>query len=98
MDHAHALPIPPNALADDSALELARIWAANGRQEVTLATGLWDDPAAWGMMLVDLARHVAIAYEAAGYMRKGAALKRIKAGFDAEWGHPTDKPKGGLAH
>jgi hypothetical protein len=60
------LPIPELALGDDNARELVRVWAAHGAQHVSLATGLWKDPAAWGIMLVDLARHVAKAYQSAG--------------------------------
>ncbi|HVY39372.1 MAG TPA: DUF5076 domain-containing protein [Polyangia bacterium] len=88
------LPVPPEALADESARELARVWAARGRQHVSLEVGLWSDPAAWGVFLVDLATHVANAYqEQEGYDRK-AALERIRQGFDAEWGDPTSTPSG----
>ena len=44
-------------------MEVARIWAAHGRQHVHIRTGLWEDPGAWGIMLVDLARHAANIYE-----------------------------------
>jgi len=36
---------------------------AKGRQHISLATAVWDDPASWGIMLVDLAKHIAIAYQ-----------------------------------
>lgn len=45
-----------------SPVELVRVWAAEGKQHVTIRADIWNDPAAWGMMLVDLARHVASAY------------------------------------
>ena len=90
------LPIPPAAQDDPRSIELARIWAAGGRQHVTLATGLWNDPAGWGIMLVDLARHVASAYHQAEGRPVAATLARIKQGFDAEWGNATDSPSGRL--
>ncbi len=94
--HPRQLPIPSDAASDDSAIELARIWAAGGKQHVALATGLWKDPAAWGMMLVDLAHHVARAYEQTAGITQEAALTRIREGFDAEWSAPTDTPSGKL--
>jgi len=88
------LPKPPSVVDDEKARELVRVWAAHGRQHVTIATGLWDDPAAWGMMLVDLAKHVADAYEQQSQRNYQDSLRRIKAGFDAEWSHATDTPTG----
>jgi hypothetical protein len=90
----HALIIPPAAETDPKARELARIWAAGGKLHVSLGTGLWEDPFAWGMMLVDLAKHAANAYELDGKLSSSEALRRIKAGFKAEWEHATDEPFG----
>ena len=90
------LPVPPAAVADESATELARAWAAQGRQHVSLAAEAWEDPAAWGIMLVDLARHVARAYEQTQGQTFESALARIREGFDAEWESPTDEPTGGV--
>lgn len=92
----HSLLIPPAAESDPNARELLRVWAANGKQHVTLATGLWDDPAAWGIMLVDLAKHVANAYELDGKFSSIDALRRIKAGLKVEWENATDEPFGEL--
>lgn len=51
MPKKHELPIPGPAQRDDSAQEIVRVWAAAGAQHVALATGLWHDPAAWGILL-----------------------------------------------
>lgn len=88
------LPIPPAAARAASALEIARVWAADGGQHVSLATGLWPDPAAWGLVLVDLARHAARAYAESGGPDATAVLSRIRQAFDAEWSSPTDEPTG----
>jgi ureidoglycolate hydrolase len=87
------LTIPPVAKEDPDAFEITRIWIAQGNQHVTIHTGIWEDPAAWGMFLVDLAKHIAIAYERDGQLDRVQVLKRIKEGFDAEWESPTDEPK-----
>ena len=88
------LPIPAGAADDDRAIELLRVWAAKGKQHVTLATELWNDPASWGIMLVDSAKHIANAYEQITGESQDGALARIKAGFDAEWQRATDTPRG----
>jgi Domain of unknown function (DUF5076) len=84
------LPIPAVVDAADRATEMVRIWLVDGDQCVVLSPNLWPDPAAWGLMLVDLARHVSKAYGAQG-QDPSKVLKRIREAFDAEWGHPTDK-------
>ena len=94
--HANELPIPPKASGSPDARELARVWAAAGAQHVSLATGLWEDPAGWGLMLVDLMKHVANAYHQSSGQDQVEILARIKEGFDAEWKSATDQPDGGL--
>jgi hypothetical protein len=83
------LPIPDVVLTASKKAEMARIWIADGDQVVTLSPRLWDDPGEWGLMLVDVAKHVARAYESKG-LRQGATLERIRAAMDAEWSSPTD--------
>ena len=90
------LPVPEAADSDRGAREIVRVWAAGGKQHVSLAANLWDDPAAWGLMLVDLARHVANAYEERGIGTRERTLERIWAGVEAERAHPTDTPTGSL--
>lgn len=96
--HSHELPIPTAALKDAKARELVRVWAASGKQHLSLATGLWDDPAAWGVMLVDLARHLARAYEQTHGMEPDKTLARIREGIDAEWSEDTDAERTGGLH
>jgi len=90
------LQIPEAAVAVSDAVEILRIWIADGSQHVSLRTGVWDDPAAWGLMLADLARHVANAYAAAG-MDRAEALRRVYQGLQVEMQSPTDEPTGGIA-
>jgi hypothetical protein len=83
---------PPPLANSRDAVEVLRVWSApNDVQQVALRTN-WSDPAVWGLLLVDLARHAARAYERSG--RDAAlVLARIREGFDAEWSHPTDTPR-----
>ena len=95
-EHSGQLDIPPHAKAHEDAVEIARIWAAAGKQDVVLRTGIWKDPAAWGLMLVDLAKHIANGYAQAEGRDRAEVLERIKAGLDAEWSAATDKPTGSV--
>ncbi len=92
--NSNQLPIPPVAATDQSALELVRVWAAKGAQHVSINPHVWKDPAAWGVMLVDLAKHISNAYSQTQDISFDAALSRIREGFDAEWRSPTDRPRG----
>lgn len=94
--NANELPIPRDAESDSKAMELLRVWAAHGSQHVSLATNVWDDPAAWGIMLVDLAKHIALAYGETTERNCAETLARIKEGFDAEWETATDEPYSGI--
>jgi hypothetical protein len=74
-----------------SAFEVLRVWAgSNQPQQVSLRT-TWPDPAAWGLMLVDIARHASKAYADGDAIRGQEVLARIKQAFDAEWQAPTDE-------
>ncbi len=90
------LKIPPATATDPAAIEILRVWAAHGAQHVSLASGLWDNPFSWGIMLVDLAKHVANAYMLARGLDYDHTLAAIRSGFEAEWNHATDNPHGEL--
>jgi hypothetical protein len=83
---------PPMATTNARAVEILRVWAApDGPQQVTLRT-CWEEAGVWGLMLVDVARHAAQAYEREGRDPR-QVLERIRQAFDAEWAFPTDAPK-----
>ena len=87
------LLIPDAVIADPKSFEILRVWIANKSQQVSIRTDTWNDPAAWGIMLADLAGHIANAFAEKG-MPRDQALKRIRAGLEAELNHPTDRPTG----
>ena len=84
-----ALDPPPIAFTESQSVEFLRIWAdPRGGQQFSLSP-VWKDPGAWGLLLVDLARHAAEMYGREGRDRD-ATLRRIREMFDAEWVTPTD--------
>jgi hypothetical protein len=96
MAQSDQLQIPDSARRDPKSFELLRVWVANKGQHVSLRTGVWKDPAAWGVMLSDLMQHIANSYHQDEGFERAKTLQRIKAGLDAELASPTDHPTGGL--
>lgn len=92
---AKFLEPPPAASRDKASFELLRVWVAEQGQHVSLRTGAWEDPFAWGIVLADLARHIVNA-EAMNNaeLDQDAFLERMLEGFEAEIESPTDEPEG----
>jgi hypothetical protein len=85
------LELPPIATSNGQSFEVLRVWTAPGHtQEVVLKT-TWKDPATWGLMLADIARHAANAYANEGHDR-AEVLAQIRQLMDAEFSDPTDEP------
>lgn len=79
------LAIPALAAKDPRSFELLRVWIAQGSQAITLQPGIWQDPAAWGIMLADLARNIVTVHvEADPDLDTEAFLAAMLEGFDTE--------------
>ena len=89
------LSIPPVAQRDKASFEVLRVWIAEQGQHVSIRSGAWEDPFAWGIVLADLARHIV---NAESIHRKNfdedAFFERMLEGFRAEIESPTDDPEG----
>ena len=90
------LDIPEKARKDKGSAELMRVWVTppDGAIHVVVKTGVWPDPAAYGIVLADLARHIANGFNQTQGMNVDVAVKRVVEGFSAEIGSPTDVPTG----
>jgi len=90
-----SLAIPPAAQRDRASFEVMRVWIAEKGQHVSIQSGAWEDPFAWGIVLADLARHIAHAHEMQDKkVDPEAFLERLLEGFQAEIDDPTDEPEG----
>jgi hypothetical protein len=99
MGSEKVLSIPPVAQRDKASFEVLRVWIAEQGQHVSIRSGAWDDPFAWGIVLADLARHIALAHEMQDQkIDKQAFLERLLEGFSAEIDSPTDEPEGEVTH
>lgn len=82
------LGVPPDA-QEIGGDEILRAFIVDRGLSISIQRA-FDDPATWGLLLVDLARHVARIFEAETGMSEEEALQEIRAVFDAEWDRPTD--------
>ena len=87
-----SLDPPPISKSNPKSVEVLRVWTAPGSPQQLVIQVTWKDPAAWGLMLADIARHAARAYGEQG-QNPEKAYNRIIETFQAELKHPTDKPK-----
>lgn len=94
MADSDQLLIPDAAKKDPQSFEVLRVWVANKGQHVSLRVAVWSDPAAWGIMLADLAGHLANSYQQDAGLDRPKTLQRIKDAWDAEFSSPTDEPSG----
>jgi hypothetical protein len=90
----NALVIPETAIKDPQSTEMLRAWVAQKALHCSLRIGVWKEPAAWGILLADVARHVANAHQEADGRDRATTLAAIRKLFNAELDKPTDEPKG----
>lgn len=92
-------PIPPAAKQDENAVEMLRVWVAQHKLHCSIKIGMYremniDEEFAWGTILADAARHIAMALTSEIHDGESTALKRIQAQFNAELAAPSSKASG----
>jgi hypothetical protein len=93
MAEFNELPIPVPAKQDPRSFEILRVWMTQTGQYVILKPGATQDPAGWGLVLADVMRHIANAYEQVEGRDRSRTFERIRAGLEAELSSPTDRPR-----
>ncbi len=83
-----ALVIPPTAL-EKGGVEVLRAAIVDGGLHVAIRRA-FDDPEAWGMLIADIARHVARIYATETNMSEDDVLERVRNIFEAEMDAPSD--------
>lgn len=90
-----ARAVPPAALRDANAVELARVWIAEHGLHCSLKSGLYAkegvvmETTAWGIILADMAGHVADALSAEGMGPRAVLYDAIVGSFNVEATMPT---------
>jgi len=83
-----ALHVPPAAM-EQGGVEVLRAVIVDGGLHVSLRRA-FDDPEAWGMLIADVARHIARIYATEKKMTEDETIARIRAIFESEMDSPAD--------
>lgn len=81
-------PIPEAALEDANSVEMLRVWIASRKLHCSMKVGMYKETSnvaeekAWGVILADVARHLARALEAGYGMDERLVLNEIKKNFN----------------
>lgn len=81
--------MPPDVIGRDEAVEVLRAFVIDGGLSISFMRA-FEDPGTWGVLLVDIARHAARAYQNEGVASEAEALRAIREMFEAEIATPTD--------
>ncbi len=96
MAEAHELPVPDEAHDAGAAHELVRGWLIDNRLVCSLFPTAFENPAVWGVLLADVAHHIASALVESEGANRGAVLAAIRRAFEVEMRTPTDEHTGGF--
>jgi Domain of unknown function (DUF5076) len=97
---AGELIIPPAALADERAVEMLRVWVAEGGLHCALKIGHWrrhrgvDEDQAWGKVLADAIRHIANALHDEHGTAPEETIGRLLKSLEGELEAPTTTYRG----
>lgn len=93
-------PIPEAALRDEDAVEMLRVWIAERGLHCSIKVGMYretmniSEEKAWGVILADIAKHVANALESGWSSSSAESLQKIQDSFIKELGRSTSDAKG----
>ena len=79
----------PQAAFELGGVEVLRAVIIDGGLHISLRRA-FDDPEAWGMLIADVARHVARIYATEDKFNEEDTIERIRSLFNAELDSPTD--------
>lgn len=77
----NVLEIPKSAQSDPAATECIRAWIAHETLHVSLLPEIFEDPAAWGIVLADIARHLANSFHGTGGADPRDTYRQIAEAF-----------------
>ena len=94
MKNDRDLGVPAEVIRDPKANEVIRAWVANNGLVCALRPTTWEKSWAWGIVLADVARHVANALRDERGDEPSLTLKGIQEVFNREMADPTEEPTG----
>jgi hypothetical protein len=93
-------PVPEAALRDKNAVEMLRVWIAEQQLHCSIKVGMYQETMnipeghAWGVILSDVTRHVAMALEAAYAADCSKVIDEIRDSYLRELAVPGSKTVG----
>lgn len=95
------LVLPPAAQRDNNAIQMLSAWIAEDGLHCSMNVGLWrvegrDEPAAWGVLLADVVRHLASAIESQHGVDANDVIADIVDSLNQELENPTSEAHGGF--
>lgn len=96
MSEPEQLDVPEEVRGAPDSTEILRAWVSGGGLVCNLRPTVWKDASAWGIVLADVARHVANALHDARGEEQFPTLQQIRELFNRELDAPTDEPTGRL--
>jgi hypothetical protein len=93
-------PIPEAAVRDSDAVEMLRVWVAEGGLHCSLKIGMYkesmniDEELAWGKILADVAKHISNALQELGSTNSNDSMLKIRDSFISEIDRPTSTATG----
>ena len=93
------LVIPPPAQRDKKSVQMLSAWIAERGLHCTMNVGMWhaegrNEPAAWGVLLADVVRHLATALESENGVDASDILADIVESLTQELDDPTSEANG----
>ena len=93
------LEVPPAALKDPKATEMLRLWAAGGKEHVTINIGCYhergiDERHAWGIIIADFVQHIANALNKRYQIPFDESVREIRKAIDVELANPDGDVQG----
>lgn len=99
-DYRRPLKLPPAVETVDNAIEMLRVWIAEGGIHCVLNAGHWhngtdiDERHAWGIMLADIANHISNAMEDVAGFDNRESLRMVAESFSTEIANRTTEHRG----
>ena len=97
-------PIPVAALRDKSSVEMLRVWIAERKLHCSIKVGMYHETTdvgeerAWGVILADVTRHIAIALESQYSMNRNECVRNIRENYLEELDAPTSDVEGAFVN
>jgi uncharacterized protein DUF5076 len=98
MSDSRECHIPPEALTDPNRRELLRAWVAHGSLHASFfIPDDWREPAHWGVLLSDVMRHLADAYQKQHGIEFGETIQTIQKEIAVQLDSQTRRVSGDFA-